>query len=160
MDDDARRQVLRRFPYGMSVMTATEGGTPAASTLTWFSQCSFHPPLVMIGIQTNSLVHDAVAKSGAVAVNFLAADQKDIAERFFKPPAFESGRLHGLSFEPGPMTGSPLLLDLPAWIETRVAERVERGDHDVFVCEVVGAGIRRPDFAPLLLAMTPWTYGG
>ena len=52
------------------------------------------------------------------------------------------------------------LPDLPAWLETRVVDRVTRGDHEVFVCEVVGAGIRRSDFAPLLLAATPWSYGG
>jgi flavin reductase (DIM6/NTAB) family NADH-FMN oxidoreductase RutF len=160
MDEDAKRMVLRQVPYGMYVMTAIEGGTPAASTLTWLSQCSFHPPLVMMGIQTNSLVHAAVEKSAAMAVNFLAADQKEIAERFFKPPEVESGRLHGLSYEPGPMTGAPLLPDLPAWLEARVVESVSRGDHEVFVCEVVGAGIRRADFAPLLLATTPWSYGG
>ena len=160
MDEDARRKVLRQVPYGMYVMTAVEEGTPAASTLTWLSQCSFHPPLVMIGIQTNSLMHAAVEKSGAVAVNFLAADQKEIAERFFKPPKVEDRKLHGLPFEPGPVTGAPLLPDLPAWLETRVVDRVTRGDHEVFVCEVVGAGIRRSDFAPLLLAATPWSYGG
>ena len=160
MDEDARRKVLRQVPYGMYVMTAVEEGTPAASTLTWLSQCSFHPPLVMIGIQTNSLMHAAVEKSGAVAVNFLAADQKEIAERFFKPPKVEDRKLHGLSFEPGPVTGAPLLVDLPAWLETRVVEKVKRGDHEVFVCEVVGAGVRRPDFTPLLLGATPWSYGG
>ena len=96
MDEDARRKVLRQVPYGMYVMTAIEEGAPAASTLTWLSQCSFHPPLVMIGIQTNSLMHAAVEKSGAVAVNFLAADQKEIAERFFKPPKVEDRKLHGL----------------------------------------------------------------
>ena len=160
MDEDARRKVLRQVPYGMYVMTAVEEGTPAASTLTWLSQCSFHPPLVMIGIQTNSLMHAAVEKSGAVAVNFLAADQKEIAERFFKPPKVEDRKLHGLPFEPGPVTGAPLLPDLPAWLETRVVDRVTRGDHEVFVCEVVGAGVRRPDFTPLLLGATPWSYGG
>ena len=160
MDEDARQKVLRQVPYGMYVMTAIEEGAPAASTLTWLSQCSFHPPLVMIGIQTNSLMHAAVEKSGAVAVNFLAADQKEIAERFFKPPKVEDRKLHGLPFEPGPVTGAPLLPDLPAWLETRVVDRVTRGDHEVFVCEVVGAGIRRSDFAPLLLAATPWSYGG
>ena len=72
----------------------------------------------------------------------------------------EDRKLHGLPFEPGPVTGAPLLPDLPAWLETRVVDRVTRGDHEVFVCEVVGAGIRRSDFAPLLLAATPWSYGG
>ena len=161
MDEEAKRQVLRRIPYGMFVMTATAGGKPAASTLTWMSQCSFHPPLVMIGVQSNSLTHAAIEASGALAVNFLAESQREIAEKFFRPPEdAESNRLHGMPCEPGPETGSPLLTDLPAWIEARVTDRVERGDHTVYVCEVVGAGARDPGFSPLLLGSTTWNYGG
>ena len=161
MDEDAKRQVLRRIPYGMFVMTAIGGGKCAASTLTWLSQCSFHPPLVMVGVQSNSLMHDAIESSGALAVNFLAGHQREVAEKFFRPPEdVASGRLHGMRYEPGPETGSPLLTDLPDWIELRVTDRVARGDHTVYVCEVVGAGARRPDFPPLLLASTPWNYGG
>ena len=160
MDEDAKRKVLRRLPYGMFVMTSIADGRPAASTLTWISQCSFHPPLLMIGVQSNSLTHAAVAESGVVAVNFLAEGQEEIAERFFRPPAEENGRLHGLRYEPGPATGTPLLVELPAWLEARVTDRVERGDHTVFVCEIVGAGVRDPEFKPLLLSSTPWSYGG
>jgi flavin reductase (DIM6/NTAB) family NADH-FMN oxidoreductase RutF len=160
MDEDAKRNALRRIPYGMYVMTASANGTPAASTLTWLSQCSFHPPLVMIGIQSNSLMHEAVATSRAIAVNFLAEGQQEVAERFFRPPTSDDGRLHGLRYERGPATGAPLLSDVPAWLETRVTDEVTRGDHTVFVCEVVGAGVRSADFRPLLLASTPWSYGG
>lgn len=161
MDEDAKRHVLRQVPYGMYVMTSTADGRPAASTLTWLSQCSFHPPLVMIGVQSNSRMHDAVEASGAIAVHFLAEGQEDVAERFFRPPDDdERERLHGIPCVPGPATGAPLLADLPAWLETRVTDRVERGDHTVYVCEVVGAGLRDPDFQPLLLRSTPWNYGG
>jgi len=145
----------------MFVMTATHAGTIAASTLTWISQCSFHPPLVMIGVQSNSATHAVIEASGALAVHFLAEDQQEIAQKFFRPPEDGGdGRLHGLRYEPGPETGSPILVDLPAWLEARVLDRVARGDHTVYVCEVVEAGSRRPDFAPLLLANTPWSYGG
>jgi flavin reductase (DIM6/NTAB) family NADH-FMN oxidoreductase RutF len=161
MDEDAKRHVLRRVPYGMYVMTSTADGRPAASTLTWLSQCSFHPPLLMIGIQSNSRMHEAVEVSGVIAVHFLAEGQEEVAERFFRPPDDEDGeRLHGISFTPGPATGAPLLADLPAWLEMRVTDRVERGDHTVYVCEVVGAGLRDRDFQPLLLRSTPWNYGG
>ena len=161
MDDETRRRVLRRIPYGFFVFTAAHAVKPAASTLTWISQCSFHPPLVMVGVQSNSGTHEAIEGSGALAVNFLAEDQREIAQRFFRPPADGAeGRLHGLPFEPGPETGSPLLPDLPAWIEARVVDRVARGDHTVYVCEVVGCGSRRSDFAPRVRASTPWNYGG
>jgi flavin reductase (DIM6/NTAB) family NADH-FMN oxidoreductase RutF len=161
MDEDPKRQILRRIPYALYVMTSMADGHPAASTLTWLSQCSFHPPLLMIGVQTNSRMHSAVESSGVVAVHFLGEGQQDVAERFFRPPSGEDGpRLHGILWEPGPATGAPLLADLPAWLEARVTDRVDRGDHTVFVCEVVGAGLRDPDFKPLLLSSTPWNYGG
>ena len=160
MDEDAKRQVLRRIPYGMFVMTSLADGAPVASTLTWLSQCSFHPPLLMVGVQSNSRMHYAVEKSGSLAIHFLAEGQQEIARRFFRPPDGSDAKLHGLAWEPAPVTGAPLLAELPAWLEAKVTDRVERGDHTVFVCEVVGAGAREPDFQPLRLASTPWNYGG
>src|SRR5688572_32169216 len=95
MDEDVKRGVLRKIPYGMYVMTALADGAPVASTLTWISQCSFHPPLVMIGVQSNSRMHEAVEKSGSLAVHFLSEGQQETARRFFRPPAGEDGKLHG-----------------------------------------------------------------
>jgi len=40
----------------------------AASTLTWISQCSFHPPLVMIGVQSNSATHAVIDRSALAVV--------------------------------------------------------------------------------------------
>ncbi len=160
MEEEIKRRVLRKLPYGMYVMTASAEGRIAASTLTWLSQCSFRPPLVMIGIQAQSGMHETVEKSGAIAVNILGKGQEKIAETFFRPVAVEGNRLGGLAFEPGPSTGAPLLTDLPAWFEARVIDAVHRGDHSVFVAEVVNAGLRDAAAAPLLLASTPWNYGG
>jgi flavin reductase (DIM6/NTAB) family NADH-FMN oxidoreductase RutF len=160
MDEDVKRQVLRRIPYGMYVMTASADGIPVASTLTWLSQCSFHPPLVMMGVQSNSRMHEAVEKSGKLAVHLLSEGQAEIARRFFRPPAAEDRLLHGLDWQPGPATGAPILAELPAWFEAKVTDRVARGDHTVYVAEVVWAGAREPEFRPLVLASTPWNYGG
>ena len=161
MHEESRRSVLRKLPYGMYVMTAAgTDGKAAGSTLTWLSQCSFHPPLIMIAIQKASQMHQAVEESGGLAVNLLGEGQREIAKAFFKPPAAESGRFGDYRYEPGPVTGAPLLVDLPAWFEARVTDRVERGDHTVFVAEVVGAGVRDAAAKPLVLSDTPWSYGG
>jgi flavin reductase (DIM6/NTAB) family NADH-FMN oxidoreductase RutF len=161
MSEEARGIVLRKLPYGMYVMTSMgPEGIPAASTLTWISQCSFHPPLVMLAIQKTSQMHDAVEASGQLAVNLLGEGQREIAKAFFKPPAATGGRFGDYRYEPGPGTGAPLLTDLPAWLEARVTDRVDRGDHTVFVAEVVGAGVRDAARRPLLLSDTPWNYGG
>lgn len=160
MDEDAKRKVLRQVPYGMFVMTAAAGGSAGASTLTWLSQCSFHPPLVMVAIQKTSYMHELVESSGSLAVNLLGEGQRDVAEAFFKPPVARDGRLGDFPYEEGPETGAPLLTDLPAWFEARVTDTVVRGDHTVFVAEVVAAGVRDPEAKGLLLSDTPWKYGG
>ena len=159
--DEARRTILRKLPYGVHVMTAVgSDGTGVGSTLTWISQCSFQPPLVMIAIQKTSQIHGAIVASGALAVNVLGEGQKGIAKAFFKAPAGEGDRFGEYRYEAGPGTGAPLLTDVPAWLEARVTDRVERGDHTVFVAEVVSAGVRDAAAKPLLLSDTPWNYGG
>jgi flavin reductase (DIM6/NTAB) family NADH-FMN oxidoreductase RutF len=160
MEDESKRTVLRGIPYGMYVMTALSNGKAVASTLTWLSQCSFRPPLVMIAVQKGTAMHDAVTKGGAIAVNVLADGQQAIARAFFHMPEAETDRFGDYRFEPGSLTGAPLLTDLPAWFEARVTDSVERGDHTVFVAEVVNAGVRDPSAKPLLLSDTPWKYGG
>ncbi|HEX7253619.1 MAG TPA: flavin reductase family protein [Thermoanaerobaculia bacterium] len=160
MDEEIKRRVLRKLPYGMYIMTAAAGGQVAASTLTWLSQCSFRPPLVMVGIQKASQMHAIVEAAGSLAVNILGDGQEKIAETFFRPVPVEGNRLGAFAFEAGPVTGAPLLLDLPAWFEARVTDSVARGDHTVFVAQVVNAGLHGADAAALLLSRTRWNYGG
>lgn len=83
MDNEIRRQVLRRIPYGLCVMTASAGGQIAASTLTWLSQCSFHPPLVMMAIQAASRMHETVSASGSIAVHILGKGRRRSPRRSF-----------------------------------------------------------------------------
>jgi flavin reductase (DIM6/NTAB) family NADH-FMN oxidoreductase RutF len=111
-------------------------------------------------VQKGTAMHEAVTKEGAIAVNVLGEGQQEIARAFFHAPEAETDRFGDYRFESGPVTGAPLLTDLPAWFEARVTDSVERGDHTIFVAEVVNAGIRDASAKPLLLSDTPWKYGG
>lgn len=160
MDPQVKKQVLRLITYGLYVMTAAQGEEVAAGTVNWLSQASFEPPLVMAGVKADSNLHRLIEQSGGFAVNILAAGQKDVASAFFRPSTVEDGRINGYAFEPGPQTGAPLLLDTPAWFEARVTDAVKRGDHTVFVAQVVEAGLRDEQAKPLVMWDTGWFYGG
>jgi flavin reductase (DIM6/NTAB) family NADH-FMN oxidoreductase RutF len=95
-----------------------------------------------------------------LAVNILTQQQKDMAAAFFKPSRVEPDRIKGLAFQRGSFSGAPILADAWAWLEARVTDTVKRGDHSVFVAEVVEADIREGDFRPLVMWETGWTYGG
>jgi flavin reductase (DIM6/NTAB) family NADH-FMN oxidoreductase RutF len=158
MDPNFRKKALRGLTYGLYVVTSRRGEECAASAVTWLAQCSMEPPLVMVGIQQGSTLHAAIQGSRTFAVHIVGKSQKQLAMSFFKTTRHEGERLNGYRFEEGE-TGAPVLADAPAWFECRVAEEVRRGDHTVFVAEVVAAGTRG-DEEPLTLREAGFSYGG
>ncbi|MDR5695975.1 MAG: flavin reductase family protein [Armatimonadota bacterium] len=160
MDPEAKKQTLRLLTYGLYILTAADKGEVVAGTVNWLSQASFAPPLVMVAVKRDSRLHALIEGSRAFAVNILGANQKEIASAFFRPSQVENGRINGYPFEPGPQTAAPLLIDLPAWFEARVTDTVKRGDHTVFVAEVINAGLRDLQAKPLEMWDTGWYYGG
>jgi len=160
MDPQAKKIALRAINYGLSVLTAVDGDDYAAAGINWISQASFEPPLVMVALKSDSDSHAIVERSGAFAVNVLGDDQLDVAKAFFRSTTVEGDTLNGFRFEPGPATGAPLLVDLGYWFEARVTDTIKRGDHTVFVAEVVDAGVRDESVTPLVLRSTGMNYGG
>jgi len=155
MDKNLRKRVLQKMTYGLYVATARAGERIAAGSVTWLSQCSFHPPLVMAGFQRGSRLREVVAAAHAFAIHIVGKSQKPFATTFFKAPVLKDGTLSGYAFE----TGAPILLDAPAWFECRVVDHLHRGDHWIYVAEIVAAGVRR-DEEPLSLREAGFSYAG
>jgi len=153
-----KKRALRLITYGLYVATSRDTNGYAGGTINWLSQSSFSPPLVMAGIQRDSSLHQAIAASRVFAVHILGRGQRDLAMSFFKGAVATGNTINGFRFEPG-LTGAPVLLDPPAWFECRVLDEVRRGDHTIFVGEVVAAGVRREE-EPLTLRETGFAYGG
>ena len=160
MDAQAKKTALRAINYGLYVLTAIEGDEVGAAGVNWLTQASFEPPLIVAAVKSDSDSHAIIERTGAFAVNVLAEDQLEIGKAFFRTTKVEGDTLNGFRFEPGPETGAPILVDLPYWFEARVTDSVRRGDHTVFVAEVVSAGVRDESATPLLLRATGMNYGG
>jgi flavin reductase (DIM6/NTAB) family NADH-FMN oxidoreductase RutF len=158
MDANTKKKVLRLIPYGLFIATSRAADKIGAGTINWVTQTSFAPPLVVAAIQAGSTLHEVIGASRVFALHVLGKNQKDIAMAFFKGAQPDGAKLNGFRFETG-ATGAPILLDAPAWFECRVAEEIRRGDHTIFVGEVVEAGWRR-DEEPLTLRDTGFFYGG
>ncbi|MGE0384013.1 MAG: flavin reductase family protein [Gammaproteobacteria bacterium] len=157
MNDDAKKTALRMIPYGLYVMTAMskDGTVIAASTVNWVTQTAFAPPLLVVGVKKDSGAHSVAKDAGVFALNILGKDQGNIAYAFFKATERAGDTVNGQPFRHG-STGAPLLEAVPAWVECRLVETVERGDHSVFIAEVIEAGLKqpiegRPDDATLTL---------
>ncbi len=144
MNADQKKIVLRMIPYGIYVLTADDGkGNIAAATVNWVTQSAFAPPLVVVGVKTDSGTYQTVKAAGNFALNMLGKDQKALAFTFFRPADVSDGKISGQPFHKG-ATGAPILSEAPGAVECRVTSIVEQGDHHIVVGEVVEAHLHKP----------------
>jgi len=156
MDPELKKTALRMIPYGLYVLTSEAGdGTVAASTVNWVTQASFEPPLIVVGVKADSGAHAVIKESGSFALNVLGKAQQSLAFAFFKPAEREGNTIGGEAFSNG-KTGAPILAAAVAFLDCSLTDTVERGDHSIFVGEVVDAAVNeavsgRPDDVTLAL---------
>ncbi|MFT9016842.1 MAG: flavin reductase family protein [Acetobacter sp.] len=154
MDENAKKTALRMIPYGLYVLSAgTQETEIAAATVNWVTQTSFSPPLLALGIKTDSHVYAAARDSGDLVLNILGKGQGALAFSFFKPATYADGKLSGEAISWG-ANGAPILASAPAAVELVVRQVVELGDHHTFIAEVTAVHLNqslegRPDDAVL-----------
>ncbi len=143
MDPNVKKTTLRMIPYGLYVLTAAhQDGRISAGTVNWVTQASFEPPLVVVGVKTDSAGHALIKDTKAFALNVLGKGQQALAFTFFKPAEKKGDTISGEPFRPG-KTGAPILASTPAFIECSLETTVEMGDHSVFVGKVVDVGLAK-----------------
>ena len=159
MDAKVRRKTLRLLSNGVYVLTSRSEDRYGAATVTWVSQASFKPPLIMAAVRRESNVFQCLAESRFAALHIVGNGQQEIARRFFFPTAAGCGTINGEPVVEG-KTAVPVLASLPAHIECQVKRIVDTdGDHAVVILRVVEAEYRE-EVRPLTIAETPWQYGG
>lgn len=159
MDNGTKKRTLQKLHYGMYVMTSRSGAQCCAATVTWLSQASFHPPLVMAAVRRGSHLFKCLSESGIAVINILAQARLDVARKFFS-----GAQSTGESFDDEPFTAgtnsAPVLQSACAFMECRVCRMLDSvGDHAVVIMEVMEAQCRE-DAQPLTVAELPWKYAG
>jgi flavin reductase (DIM6/NTAB) family NADH-FMN oxidoreductase RutF len=158
MDAGTRKRTLRMLSNGIYVLTSSSGDRYGAATVTWLSQASFNPPLLMAAIRPDSNVFKCLAESGTAVVHVVDHSQQELAQRFFAPTRVAGDTINGEPFAPG-LTQAPVLKSALAYCECVVRQTCALGDHTVVLMEVVEAACRG-EARPLTVAASPWQYGG
>jgi flavin reductase (DIM6/NTAB) family NADH-FMN oxidoreductase RutF len=140
------RASLAMFATGVTIVTArTPAGTLIGLTANSFNSVSLNPPLVLWSLSQAAGSMAALSTGSHYAINILAADQKELAERF---ASRREDRWKDVLFTEG-ASGSPLLSGAAATFECFNRSRYEEGDHVIFVGEVERCS-HRAGAAPLL----------
>ena len=134
------------FATGVTIVTArAPSGELIGLTANSFNSVSLEPPLVLWSLARAAGSLPTLSTGSHYAVNILAADQKELAERF---AAKREGRWAGVAWTEG-AGGAPLLTGSAAVFECFNRSRYEEGDHVIFVGEVERCS-HRAGAAPLL----------
>jgi flavin reductase (DIM6/NTAB) family NADH-FMN oxidoreductase RutF len=127
------KKIFRNHPAGVVVVTVDAGHGPAGFTATSLTSLSLTPPLVSFGIGLAASSWPHVERADSAVVNFLGADQEDLARRFatsgidrFAAPTAWRRLEHG----------QPVLDGVSGWLRTRVEQIVPAGDHRIVVARV------------------------
>lgn len=140
------RSALGMFATGVTIVTARDAqGALIGLTASSFNSVSLAPPLVLWSLAHAARSMPAFANGSHYAINVLAADQKELAERF---AARGVDRFAGVEHHSG-VAGAPVLAGCAAVFECFNRSRYVEGDHTIFVGEVEHCS-HRPGAAPLL----------
>ncbi len=163
MDQDAKKQALRRIVYGLYALGVRDGNdadAPAhAMTVNWVTQVSFDPPMLAVAVENDAHSLPLIRQERAFALSLLGTGARELAGKLGRSSARTPDKLDGVPHHAGPATGSPILDEGTAWVECRVTGEMPAGDHVLVVGEVVEAGVQR-DAETLTLKETGFRYAG
>ena len=130
---DELREVMRRYPVGVSVVTVDREGERLGLTVASLVSVALEPPLVAISIGHQAAFHELLRAAGGFGVSLLGADQVELAQHFARgvPPI---ALWHGIEIVEG--SRGPLLAGAIGWLECGLEAEHRVGDHTLFVGRV------------------------
>ncbi|MFE7835087.1 flavin reductase family protein [Streptomyces sp. NPDC057474] len=146
------RRVFGNLPTGVTVITAHSDGGPTGMAANSVTSVSLDPPLVLFCPAKTSSTWPKIRETGSFCINVMAGHHQELTSQF---AAREADRFAGVAYEHRP-TG-PALAEAMAWIECRIEDERDAGDHTIVVARVVG--IEAPSEADEPLVFFRGSYG-
>lgn len=144
------RQVMGRYPTGVTILTTVRDGEPVAMTANSIMSVSVDPLLMLACVELASRFHDAVIAAGVWGVSILPARAQRTADWLATRGRPASGMLDGVPHHLGDLTGVALLDDSVGALECRTTAVYPGGDHSIIVAEVVAVYLAGDDEPALL----------
>lgn len=155
IDSALFRNTLAQWASGVTVITTHHDGTPFGMTASSFSSVSMTPPLILVCVAHRAAIHQHIIASGAFCVHILSDQQTDLGRLFAGQMPDIADRFAHTPHRYG-QTGSPILESALAWMDCRIHQAVEAGDHTVLIGEIVDAGVAEGQ--PILYYNRRWGH--
>lgn len=142
IDESEFKSTMRQLASGVTIITVCGAdcgkGTSSgvhAMTATAFMPLSMTPPLILIAIEKRNDTHDMIANSGCFGVTLLSEQQITLSNRYARKDP-DRYRFDDIKCFKGP-NGGLFFEGCAAAIEAQVQEKVDAGDHTIFIGRIV-----------------------
>lgn len=113
-------------------------GEENALAVGYCCNCSYDPPLVMVGVVPSRYSHKMIKESGCFVVNLVDRSYKETFDYLGSHSKRDGDKLTAMHvrLEDGLKVNAPILTDCPVNIECSVVDSVVAGSHEMFVGKV------------------------
>lgn len=128
-ETEATAQAVGRILGSLCVLTTQKEEIRSGMLASWVSQATFNPPGISVAVACDRAVESLLHQGDRFVLNILGENKNlAIQKHFLKPFSPGADRLDGIEFKLSDQ-GHPILTEAVAWLECRVANRMECGDH-------------------------------
>lgn len=113
-------------------------GKNNALAVAYCGNCSYDPPMVMVGIVPSRFSYPIIKETGCFVVNLVGVGQKEMFDYLGSHSGREEDKFAemNIAFTDGEKVNAPLLTDCPVNIECTVVDSIKSGSHEMFVGKV------------------------
>jgi flavin reductase (DIM6/NTAB) family NADH-FMN oxidoreductase RutF len=97
--------------------------------------------MVAIAIHGNRQSIPMLKEDGAFVVNLIGEGQEGVAKTFYGPAESGYNKLESQTVTDSPATGSPVLRGILGYVDCKIVNTIETGNHILFIGEVKAAAI-------------------
>lgn len=113
-------------------------GEDNALAVEYAGNCSFDPPMVMVGIVPSRYSYKMIKESGVFVVNLVSEDLRKQYAYLGTHSRRDENKLEKANMKVGEgvKVNAPILLDCPVSIECKVVDSILTGSHEMFIGKV------------------------
>jgi len=110
-------------------------GNDNALVVVYAGNCSYDPPMIMIGIVPSRYSHHMIKENGSFVVHLLDESQKKLYECCGFKSGRDSDKLkdYGITLTDGVKVNAGVITGCPVAIECKVVDSIMTGSHEMFI---------------------------
>lgn len=113
-------------------------GKNNALAVAYCCNCSYDPPMIMVGIVPSRYSYKMIKETGCFVVNLVTKEQKEMFDYLGSHSGRDEDKFSKINVkvEEGIKINAPLLADCPINIECTVVDSIVTGSHEMFVGKI------------------------